>query len=378
MSVPAELHGGEAARGDGLSAPPRLVDCDVHNEGTPATFAPYLPQRWRSHVEAYGLRSREELDSYPALRTPSRRADAHPPGGGPPGSDPEFSRRQLLDEFGIDIGVLTCLQGQAVHVGYNQPAELSAALARATNDWVLDAWFGSDPRWRSAIHARVEEPRAAVAEIERCAAASDRFVQIAVAPRTERPLGHPKYWDLFEAAAELDLPISLHPAGMGGHSGHATGVPSSFFELHAGLHFSIFSAISSLIFEGVFDRWPTLRIVVIELGWAWVAPWAWRLDACQRVLGSEVSLQRKPSEYIADHFWFTTQPMEAPEDPRWFNAVYEQFESVGLAGHLMFSTDYPHWDFDSPLSAVPKSLPEETRSAIFGGNAAALYGLGAP
>jgi len=137
------------------------------------------------------------------------------------------------------------------------------------------------------------------------------------------------------------------------------------------------SQIASLIAHGVFDRWPDLKIVVTEGGWSWVAPVAWRLDASWRVLREEVPhLQRKPSEYLREHFWFTTQPAEEPEDKRWHVPVVEQFESLGLENRLMYSSDYPHWDFDAPDQAVPKVFGEERRRRIMVDNAAALYGFG--
>jgi predicted TIM-barrel fold metal-dependent hydrolase len=131
-----------------------------------------------------------------------------------------------------------------------------------------------------------------------------------------------------------------------------------------------------MIFEGVFDRFPKTKVVLTELGWSWAAPFAGRLDASWRVLRDEVAdLERKPSEYMRDHFWFTTQPMEEPEQPEWFEGVYAQFERVGFGGKLMYSSDYPHWDFDSPDDALPAWLPEDLRRRILAGNAHELYGI---
>src|SRR4030088_303687 len=90
-----------------------LVDCDIHN--TPASDArlrPYLPERWRRHLERFGTRTRHG----PAPGSPSptatrgaARIDAWPPAGGPPGSSLAFLREQLLDPLGIGFGVLNCL-----------------------------------------------------------------------------------------------------------------------------------------------------------------------------------------------------------------------------------------------------------------------------
>jgi predicted TIM-barrel fold metal-dependent hydrolase len=93
------------------------------------------------------------------------------------------------------------------------------------------------------------------------------------------------------------------------------------------------------------------------------------------VLGSEVPhLQRRPSEYLADHFWYTTQPMEEPENAAWFDDVLEMFEASGMRDKLMFSSDYPHWDFDEP-DALSKSVSDDQARRILGENASQLYGI---
>jgi uncharacterized protein len=80
---------------------------------------------------------------------------------------------------------------------------------------------------------------------------------------------------------------------------------------------------------------------------------------------------RPPSEYMREHVWYTTQPMEEPETPK---HLLDIIRWIG-ADRLMFSTDYPHWDFDDPRSAFKVRLPEEVEHAIFRGNATALYKL---
>jgi len=99
----------------------------------------------------------------------------------------------------------------------------------------------------------------------------------------------------------------------------------------------------------------------------------WRMDKHWARLADEVPhLTRAPSAYVREHFWVTTQPVEEPPDPRDLLAV---FDNMGGTDRIMFSTDYPHWDFDDPRRALRVKLPEEVRTQIFGGNALALYGL---
>jgi predicted TIM-barrel fold metal-dependent hydrolase len=131
--------------------------------------------------------------------------------------------------------------------------------------------------------------------------------------------------------------------------------------------------VSSFVYEGVFDRFPKLKIVMVELGWSWAVPLAWRLDHAFRVMGNEVShLQRLPSEYIRDHFWYTTQPMEEPEKDEWFDEVLEVYEASGMGDKVLFSSDYPHWDFDEPDLFIGNRDEAQCRR-LLGENARDLY-----
>jgi predicted TIM-barrel fold metal-dependent hydrolase len=128
----------------------------------------------------------------------------------------------------------------------------------------------------------------------------------------------------------------------------------------------------SLILEGVFERFPTLKFVMIEGGVAWAAALGWRMDAQYRKLKRELPhLKRLPSEYLRSNIWFTTQPIEEPE-PR--TQLGEIFDWIGW-DRILFATDYPHWDFDDPAQALPFKMTEEQRRAVFLENAKSVFGV---
>ena len=105
---------------------------------------------------------------------------------------------------------------------------------------------------------------------------------------------------------------------------------------------------------------------------AWLPALMWRLDAEWKALRTEVPwVRRRPSEYLRDHVRLSTQPLERPEDDRHLLQMLEMMEAEHV---LMFASDYPHWDFDSPTHAFPK-LPETIHRRIFSENARAWYGL---
>ena len=210
------------------------------------------------------------------------------------------------------------------------------------------------------------------AEIER-AASDPRFVQVLLNIRTRDPLGKRKYWRLYEAACEHGLPVAIHVGGMGGNMITASGLPSYYIEEHAGFAQAYQAQVASLVFEGVFEEFPRLRIVLQEGGFAWIPALGWRMDRAWELLHEEVPhLSRPPSQYLRRHFWYTTQPIEEPNREADLAWVLDQMD---LGSHLLFSTDYPHWDFDAPGEALPASLGEGPQRRVYSQNARALYGL---
>lgn len=351
-----------------------IIDVDTHCGYAPEGLAAYLPANWQWWIEHIGVRSDANWLQIPRHREFAHRLDSIP-ANGIPGSDPVFAREQLLDRYGLVAAFLNILPSG---VGGNEPDQLGVELARAQNDYVADNWLSTDPRWRASISVWVERADAAAAEIGRRAEADAQWEQVMLGTRSDCPLGNPKYWPIFEAAAHHDLPIAWHIGSCRSSQLTGCGMPNYYYEDHVELSLPSYSAIASLIFEGVFDRFPNLKIVSIEQGWSWVAPLVWRLDASWRVMREEVPhLHRKPSEYISDHFWFTTQPLDQPPQRDWLVELFSQLERTGLSDHLMFASDYPHWDFDAP-NDVFKKLPPHLREGVLARNASELYGIELP
>ena len=110
----------------------------------------------------------------------------------------------------------------------------------------------------------------------------------------------------------------------------------------------------------------------MEGGFAWLPSLTWRLDKQYKRLRNEVPhLKKLPSEYIRDHIWVTTQPIEEPEQPE---DLLTTMEWIGW-DRIMFSTDYPHWDQDDPRYAIKVPMPAAEKQMLFRDNAMAFYGL---
>jgi predicted TIM-barrel fold metal-dependent hydrolase len=349
-----------------------IIDSDVH-PSTQHKWPEYLAPRWRDYLALAGRRNMNTFGVSSAQRPYACRLDAVPALGSAPGSDPELAREQLLEEYGLTWGLLNTLDPIA---SGNAPVQFEVDVARASNDIIFDDWLEADPRWVASISIPQEHPQEAVEEIIRCREKSDRYVQIMFGNRTERPLGNPKYWPIFEVAEHYGLPVASHVGLSKYHYWSGVGQTTYYFETHSSFPLPGQAATASVIFEGVLDRFPKLQVVLSELGWEWAVPYSWRLDATWRVQRAEVAhLQRMPSEYFRDNFWFSTQPAVEPEKPSDIYPLYEQFEEAGFSDHLLFATDYPHWDMDRPIEAIPRALPRETKRKLLAANAGTLYGL---
>jgi predicted TIM-barrel fold metal-dependent hydrolase len=359
-----------------------IVDCDIHNAPlSEQALHAYLPAAWRERRARGGRlapafeRQRETLgdrsylgSEYPRATPRAARTDAWPPNGAPPAADLPFLREQLLDRYDIEYGVLTPMLG----AGEQLDVESGAALASAINDWQIAEWLEPEPRLRASINVAYEDGALAAQEIHRLGD-DPRFVQILMLIRTAEPMGRRRYWPMYEAAAEHGLPVGVHYGGWGRGPITGTGFGSYYIEDQVGMATAFQDQLTSLVVEGVFARFPTLKVVLIEGGVAWLAALMWRLDRAWKLLRAEAPhLDRLPSELIREHVWLTTQPMDEPARASDLPVL---FDHMDMDDRIMFATDYPHWDFDSPERAIPSTLGDDRRRRILRDNAEALYRL---
>jgi predicted TIM-barrel fold metal-dependent hydrolase len=329
----------------------QLIDADVHNYTSGmGDLMPHLSARWQAYVQQGGFKL-SGVSLYPKMFAQAARRDALPDSG-VAGSDPGFSKQQLLDEWNIDYAILNPL------IGVPQ---------------TQSSWLDDDPRWRGSILVHPGFPEASAEEIRRLSG-DRRFVQVLLMARSSRPYGKRELDPMYEAACAAGLTIGIHFGGGGDVPISAVGWPSYYIEDHTGMVQAFEGHVISLVCEGTFAKFPELRVVMIEGGFAWLPALMWRLDKNYRGLRDEVPwLKRLPSEYIRDHIRSTTQPMEEPPDPTYLLQIMEMIDQPEF---LMFATDYPHWDFDAPDRSIPSVIKGEQRDQIMWKNAAALYGLG--
>ncbi|NEU31898.1 amidohydrolase [bacterium LRH843] len=345
-----------------------LVDCDIHHAvRSYDELKPYLPRTWWERLEEVNA----NLPVSMFYRAKGLFADDTKTEVGIPGSDPDLAKDQLLDKYDVDIGVLTgSIYGASAH--YNP--DYGSAMASAFNDYTLDKWIAHDERWRGSIIIAATDPIQAAQEINRLGS-HPKMIQVLMTFGSRELYGQRRFYPIYEAAEKHNLPIAIHLGGEGAGinpSVSAAGYPTSNFERHNILPIHAMSHLNSFICEGVFEKFPGLKIVFVESGLAWIPGLLWRMDKNFKGLRTDAPwLKRYPSEYIIDHVRFTSQPIEEPNN---YEHLLQLFDMIHADKTVMFSTDYPHWDTDDP-SFVLKRLPERYKERIAGETARELYRL---
>jgi len=340
------------------------IDCDVH-PAVPGIEAlvPYLDAHWGNAVVQRGLHDLEPT-SYP-LRAPLTARPDWRPASGKPGGDVVTVLDQALDGFGSRIAILNCLY--AVQTLFSE--DMGAALARAVNDWLAKEWLDRDPRLRGSIVVPIQNAEMAAAEIDRCAA-DRRFVQVLLPCLSDQPLGRRLHWPIYEAAQRHGLPVAIHAGSTYRHPVTPVGWPSTFTEDYVAQAQGFQTQLTSLVCEGALSRFPDVTFVLVESGFTWLPAYLWRLTKYWHGLRMEVPwVDRSPADLIRAQVRFTLQPLDAPQDGA---DVLRVIDHIGSEELLLFSTDYPHWQFDGD-DPFPAALPQALRQKILLDNPLATY-----
>ena len=301
-----------------------MIDVDVHcAPASLQSLSPYLSEYWRGYIESSGVR-------LPTFAYPPSAATS---GGPPPASYDELAAA-LLVASDPQFLILNCLATFEAH----RHSHYVAALARAVNDWLAEEWLERDPRLRASIVVSTVDVDDAVAEIERVGD-HPQFVQVLLPVRADAPWGNRRFHPLLAAAAARDLVVGLHAWGHLLRAPTPSGMTHTHLENYLNNAVVVQSHLLSLVCEGAFERIPTLRVALLECGFAWLPPLLWRADKDWKGIWLEVPwVTERPSRYVPRHFRFSTAPAPLPDD------LDEARELLAMVGPdlLMYASDHPH------------------------------------
>jgi len=255
-------------------------------------------------------------------------------------------------------------------------AEYSQAMCRAYNRWVTDWSSDSGGRLIPVAHLSLSDPDAAATELERAVKAGHKGGWVVQFTTTRKPHGHNDHDVLFAKAQELDVPLGIHvslePQWCWPGRYDKEYVRKQTWFLNVTASDAIRHALASLMAYGTFDKFPRLKIVILEVGAGWVQYWLDRMDAVyDSVMGRGVPLQEKPSFYFRRNVWVSADP-----DEKSLPAM------VDLCGsdRFFWATDFPHPDhtgnYIEELEEFGNKMSDpQRRRNVLGDNVRRVYNL---
>ena len=276
-----------------------------------------------------------------------------------------------MDKEGVDAQVLYPTVGGQILGKPFKDTELLAAVCRAYNDWSLEYCGIAPDRLCMAAMLPIQDPVLAIEEALRTAQKGASCFYVRPNPVQGRNLYHESYESLWTALEELNKPVCIHDSGspywpsfgerMDTHtSGHIIAHP-----------FEAMVAMMSLIWYGVIENHPNLKIVHVEADAGWLPYWLQRMEQHWGFSGNaeHPALKKRPTEYFKSNFIVACRGDEM--------TLPSVCQLVG-DDYISFNTDYPHPDGTWPQGMAnleEQPLPEASIRKIFWDNAAPLFGL---
>ena len=259
-------------------------------------------------------------------------------------------------------------------LGLHPQSFFETALAYAYARWMTEKVLPKDDSLLTMLYLPFSDPEACV-DIVKQFGHKKGVVGYMVTSVRNQPAYHNSYMPLYKAIEESGKPLAFHTVSY--WLDRPFQQLNSFISAHA-LGFPLYNMIQvcNLVLNGIPERFPDLKFIFIEAGVTWIPFIMGRLDGDYMMRSSEApSLTKKPSEYIKN-FYFTSQPLEHIENPRHLEMIFDMFDAEN---QLLYASDYPHQDFDTP--SVIYDLPflsERAKRKILGENALKLFGIDQP
>jgi uncharacterized protein len=362
--------------------PPDLWERYIDPQHRDRALRIVLDEQGLEELEIGGRRSRMSRRGFPAtlgaMGAPDmadirRNPERTYVGEAPFGSMDPGERLAVLDAEGLDAVVLYTTIGLLWEAELDEP-DLCQAYTRAYNRWICEFCAGS-PRLVPAAHLSLTDPSAAAAELARAVAEGAKGAYVAPFAPGGKPLGHPDHDPVFAAAQDLGVPFAIHPTF------EPVWVHGQRFDAEHARQLRLLSSVTAadgvrqqfttLFDYGVFDRFPTLEVIVLESGGGWLGYWLDRIDAVygDTFIGERVPLRHKPSDYVRERVWVSCDPDERSIPP-----LAERY-----GDRFLWASDFPHADhtpdYIPALAGMAAGFPEARRRAFLGDEVRALFDI---
>ena len=349
-----------------------VVDVDAHYTGSFDDLVEYIDEGpWKGRFEAGAA----------ANKTPSNKgfwpsiSSAHDAYRNPNDWEMPESREgmfEVMDDLAIDKIVFL---GEQM-ITFDQMKgddERPIIYANAYSDYMLDRMLDPDEGIYGTIPIAPNDPERSAELIERVGDEPGIVGICFITSMVEPPLGNRKYDPIYEAAEKKDLAVIFHGGTPGVDSFYLSGYEYRLETHTLSFMWANTSQIVSIVAQGVPEKFPGLDFVFQESGIFWIPMMMYRMDMEYFQRPNEGPLmEKKPSEYMKE-FYYGTQPLETPPSKKYFDYVIEM---IGGPDRLMYASDYPHTDYDTPnaITSIP-GLSKEDKAKILGGNAEKVFGI---
>lgn len=276
--------------------------------------------------------------------------------------------QRSMEGLGVDYMVM--FPTSMLSIGMHPQPEVEVLLANAYNRWLVERILPQDERIKALVCLPFNTPHEALKTAQRFAD-SPGVVGFCVTSVRHAPLQDNAFMPIYRFIEETGKPIGFHAAYHWQDPSLTT--LRQFLGVHAlGFVWCNIVLMTNWILNGIPERFPKLKSMWVESGLSWIPFLMQRLDDQYLMRQSEAPLlKRMPSDYMRE-CWYTCQPMERSN----MKALQLTMEMINAETQLLYASDWPHFDFDSP--SVIANLPflsDQAKRNILGGNAARLFGL---
>jgi predicted TIM-barrel fold metal-dependent hydrolase len=283
-------------------------------------------------------------------------------------NDDPMVQLQDMDKGGIDVQVVFPT-GQ-LSLSRIKENGLAVERARAYNDWLAEFCSANPQRLKGVGVVALQDVDSAVAEARRAVEELGHIALMMPTNVCDQDIGKRAFWPFYEEVERLGVGLALHGGIHMAERMH--GRFDSFIAVHTlAFPFECMAALTGIMFAGVPEAFPTLRIAVMEGGSGWIPFMMDRMDEEFELRGHREAplLKAKPSEYLTSgRFFIGIEPDES--------TIPYLAQRIG-ADKLLFASDYPHWDSSWPRTVFEfverPDLTDEDKRLILGGNAQSFY-----